>query len=101
MLEDVKLRVKSYNVGTKVPVIAIVEKVISSRVSYIHAETIKEAIEAWKNGDEFDYDYIDDERQLNSNVLVITGDGKVDNANHWCYDDEAPEDTHTSDDFDL
>ena len=101
MLEDVKKRIKSYNInGNGIPVVAIVEKVVSSRISYIRAETINEAIKAWQDGDEFDYDYVDDERQLTGNVIIVSEDGEVTHANEWCYDDEKPKE-RPSDDFDL
>lgn len=73
----------------KVPVIAVCERVIQTRVSYVRADAIKEALNEWSHGGEFDYDYLPDEHQLESKVDVVTANNII-QLDAYHYDDEMP-----------
>lgn len=75
--------------GGRVPVVAICERITQTRVSYVHAENVREALNEWTHGGEFDYDYLSDERQIDSKVEIIT-DKEILKVDAYHYDDEMP-----------
>ena len=72
-----------------VPVIAICERIIQTRVSYVRARTVSEALNEWQHGGEFDYDYLPDEHQVEAEVDIITR-ADMHKVDVYHYDDEMP-----------
>ena len=72
-------------------IVAVCEKVVQTRVSYVPADSIQEALNKWHEGEETDWDYAEDQHQLGDDVSIFDKNGDEKHVKVYRYKDEEPE----------